>query len=80
MNYSFITDFTFYRKIKRNIFQINERIIDKMKSDGLKGYIRDLLKFQYILFTFHYFICIIYTIIYKNIKNIPKHHSILCNN
>lgn len=64
------------------MFQINERIIDKMKSDGLKGYIRDLLKFQYILFTSYYFICTIYAIIhYKNIKNIPnKYHSTLCNN
>lgn len=65
------------------MFQINERIIDKMKSDGLKGYIRDLLKFQYILFTSYYFICTIYAIIhYKNIKNIPNKYqiSILCNN
>lgn len=65
------------------MFQINERIIDKMKSDGLKGYIRDLLKFQYILFTSYYFICTIYKIIhYKNIKNtsITLHYVIIKTN
>lgn len=44
VKYSFTSDFTFYRKIKRNTFEINGRIIDEMKSDGLKGYIRDLFK------------------------------------